>query len=292
MPKSGRLKNSKGSDIDLPRGMSQLTPRRQELIRAVFERPQQYVLLSVRDLATRLGTDPATVVRIVQRLGFESYRAFQLHLHQLSMARATPLHTMRAGATAGATPQARLRQALEKEVQNVDGLLNTLDLSRLATAAARLWDARRILVVGGDLAATLVSYLEYHLGEIGLASSSATAPGLAVHSVRGLGPDDVMIAISFRRGLRMTVQALQQASKQGVFCIGITDTSLSPIARLADEVFLASVEAGSFVSSYAAPIALLSMLLAACAEARRDATLRWMKKVEVEQRNGFRWYSD
>ncbi len=292
MPGSGRLKKPMGSDIDLPLGMSQLTPRRQELIRAVFERPQQYVLLSVRDLATRLGTDPATVVRIVQRLGFESYRAFQLHLHQLSMARATPLYTMRAGTAAGATPQARLHQALEKEAHNVDGLLNTLDLPRLASVAARLWDARRILLVGGDLAAALVSYLEYHLSVIGLPSLSAITPGLAVHSVRGLGPDDVVIAISFRRGLRMTVQALQQASKQGVFCIGITDTSLSPIARLADEVFLASVEAGSFVSSYAAPIALLSMLLAACAEARRDATLLLMKKVEVEQRNGFRWHSD
>lgn len=276
----------------LPRGMAQLTPRRQDLIRPVFAQPRNYVLMSVRDLAAKLGTDPATTVRIVQRLGFRSYREFQHYLHELSLARATPLNTMRAGTDAGATPAVRLRRALELESRNVGELANVLDFDRLLEAGAKLWPARRIVVVGGDLATSLVYYLEYHLSVIGLAAITATAPGLAVHQVRSLDARDVLIAISFRRGLKMTVQALQAARRQGAYCIGVTDNSISPVARLSHQCFIASVESESFVSSYAGPIALLSLLLSACAEARRDEILRWMKKVETEQRTGFRWHQE
>ena len=35
-----------------------LSPKRQQIIRPAFERPREFVLMSVRALATRLRTDP------------------------------------------------------------------------------------------------------------------------------------------------------------------------------------------------------------------------------------------
>src|SRR3979411_2596184 len=80
----------------LPERIEPLTIKRQEIIRPILEHPREYVLLSVRALAKRLGTDPATIVRIVRGLGFESYREFQHHLHEPSLAFATSLDTMQA----------------------------------------------------------------------------------------------------------------------------------------------------------------------------------------------------
>ena len=57
--------------------LSLLSPKRQAIIRSTFERPREFVLLSVRALAERLGTDPATMIRIVRGLQFASYREFQ-----------------------------------------------------------------------------------------------------------------------------------------------------------------------------------------------------------------------
>src|SRR5690348_17869080 len=71
-----------------------LSSKRQEIIRPILEHPREYVLLSVRAMAKRLRTDPATVVRIVRSLGFASCRDFQKHLHDLSIAFATSLDTM------------------------------------------------------------------------------------------------------------------------------------------------------------------------------------------------------
>src|SRR5467141_4587268 len=83
--------------INLPERIEQLSAKRQEVIRPILEHPREFVLLSVRAIAKRLHTDPATVVRIVRGLGFSSYRAFQHYLHELSLAFATSLDTMQDG---------------------------------------------------------------------------------------------------------------------------------------------------------------------------------------------------
>ena len=59
--------------IILPERIDQLSIKRQEIIRPILEHPREYVLLSVRAMAKRLRTDPATIVRIVRGLGFGGY---------------------------------------------------------------------------------------------------------------------------------------------------------------------------------------------------------------------------
>ena len=73
-----------------------LSVKRQELIRPIHEKPRDFVLLSIRDVAQKLSTDPATVLRIVRSMGFPSYREFKLYIHELSIAGATSLEGMRA----------------------------------------------------------------------------------------------------------------------------------------------------------------------------------------------------
>src|SRR5260370_40970794 len=88
---------SQAAAPNLAERIDQLSIKRQEIIRPILEHPREFVLLSLRAMATRLQTDPATIVRIVRRLGFGSYREFQRHLHELSLAYATSLHTMQSG---------------------------------------------------------------------------------------------------------------------------------------------------------------------------------------------------
>ncbi len=272
--------------------IGQLSPRRREIIRPAFEDPRRFVLLSVRDMAEKLGTDPATMVRIAQGLGFDSYKDFQHYLHELSVVKATSLDTLESSSAPDTSVTAVMQTCLEHELKNIRALYNGLDLQKLQAAARRLWRARRILVVGGDAAACLVSYVEYHLNVIGLPAYAATAPGTAVHAVRSVGKNDVLVAISFRRGLQMTIDAIQQARKAGAYCVGITDTYLSPVARFSDEFFLAGIDSNSFGVSYSAPMCLLNVFLVAVAQVQRAKTLEVMKKVAEEQLHGARFYDE
>src|SRR2546430_4466376 len=89
---------SSSTSIHLGERIEHLSVKRQEIIRPILEHPKEYVLLSVRSMAQRLNTDPATIVRIVRGLGFASYREFQHHLHELSLAFASPVDTMQTSA--------------------------------------------------------------------------------------------------------------------------------------------------------------------------------------------------
>jgi DNA-binding MurR/RpiR family transcriptional regulator len=270
--------------------IDQLSIKRQEIIRPILEHPREYVLLSVRAMAKRLKTDPATVVRIVRGLGFASYREFQRHLHELSLAYATSLDTMRSGGHDTSMPS-HVRESLEQDAKNLQGLKNSLDAPRLVALAKRFYEARRIVLLAGDLAVCLAQYLEYQVSLLGLPIFAATSGGRISHLVRSVNNKDLVIAISFRRGLRQTVEGAQQARASGAYCIGISDTYVSPLARTCDEIFLASIESTSFGASYTAPIALANALLAAIGQYRHARTLALVKEIAEEQRKGFRWYT-
>jgi DNA-binding MurR/RpiR family transcriptional regulator len=269
--------------------IARLHKKRQELIRPVQENPREFVLMSVRALAEKLQTDPATVMRIVRGLGFESYRHFKAYLHELSIASATSLQGMQDATRNDSNSVSQGQKALERDLQNLHTLRNTLDMDRLAAVVEKIHRARRIVILGGDMAIGLVEFLDYKLTLLGLPAVSATTPGKAVHVVRSVGKKDVVIAISFRRGLRQTVEGLERARANGAFCVGITDTFVSPIARFANQSFLTSVEA-PFSNSYVAPISFINILFTICAHHRRARTLAILKKVDQEQRHGYRWY--
>jgi RpiR family carbohydrate utilization transcriptional regulator len=269
-----------------------LSPKRQELIRPVIENPRGHVLLSVRNLAQKLHVDPATVVRTVLSMGFESYREFQRYLHELSISQATSLDTMRASKARGRSLSGHVRETVEHDLRNIQMLRNSLEFDRVAALAKRIHRAKRVIVIGGDLAANLVGILRYHLLFLGLPVIAATSGGETTHLVRSTGKKDLIIAISFRRCLRQTVEGLQLAKANGAYCVGITDTFISPIARFSDECFLTSIETASYGASYVAPLCLLDGIIGACGyypSARAHALL---KKQAEEQRYGSRWYKD
>lgn len=281
---------SQANTAHLAERIDQLSIKRQEIIRPILEHPREYVLLSVRAMAARLKTDPATIVRIVRGLGFESYREFQRHLHELSLAYATSLDTMQSGTHDGSMP-AHVLESLDQDLKNLQGLKNSLDAQRLVALAKRFYDARRIVLLASDLAVYLAQYLEWHISILGLPIFAATSGGRILHLVRSVNKQDLVIAISFRRGLRQTVEGAQQAHSRGAYCVGISDTYVSPLARECDEIFLASVDSTSFGASYAAPIVLLNAVLAAVGQYRRPQTLALAKEMAEEQRKGLRWYN-
>ena len=270
--------------------LSLLSAKRQAIIRSTFERPREFVLLSVRALAQRLGTDPATMIRIVRGMQFGSYREFQHYVHELSIAHATSLDTMQTGPAAKSAISAQARASLDQDMKNMNRLAQSLDWQKIAALVRRLYSAQHVLLLGGDLAANLVKFLEHLLIILGLPVSCATSPAEVVHKVRTLGKKDLVIAVSYGRGLRQTVEGLRQARANGAYCVGITNTLVSPIGEFAHDSFLTSIETPSFGSSYVAPMALFNVIVVACANHRRDRTLTLMKQVEQEQRHGFRWY--
>jgi len=273
----------------LARPLDQLSVRHQGIVRPVFESPRDFVLLNVRDMAQRLGTAPTTVVRIVRSLGFDSYKDFQHYLHDLSVTSATILDSMQAAGHTAQPPQ--FLRDLRKQIQeNLGFVQHSVDLQQVLKIATRIHEANRILLLGGDMASSLVSYMEYHLTIAGLPVLAAVAPGRASHLARSMEKGDIAIGISFRRGLRMTIEGIERAGQNGAYCVGITDSMLSPLARFADELLIVPIDSLSFAASYVAPLAVIDLITAGVGSLRRRQVVKRLKEADQEQKHGYRWY--
>lgn len=264
-----------------------LIPRRQQLIRPVLEHPRDYVLLSLRSAARRLKADPMTMLRTIRDMGFANYPAFQKFLHELSVSQATMLDIAK---TSSADAPSSLRDSLNVDMRNLRALRNTLDENKIKSFVNKLFSADRVFLVGSDQAASLATFMQYTFSILGRHSFTLITAGQVVNALRTARRGDLVIAISFGRGLLQTVEGLKTARANGAYCVGMTDTHVSPIARFADEYFVASLEGPSFAGSYVSPMGLINVILVACVNSQRAKITALLKDSDKEHKTGFRWY--
>ena len=278
-------------EIRFSRAQANLNPSRQRLLRQVLDNPGDTFFLSSRELAKRYNVDAATIVRTIQALGYEKFAAFAADLRTHFIARITPYALLKAASPEKRTLNDRIQNSLELDLRNLQGLQATLDANRIVALSKLVKRARRILVIGIDLAASLSWHLSYGLMSLGFAAEGPVGgTGNIQKRVRSLTSKDLLIAISFKQGLRETVEAALRAQKQGVPTFGITDSEETPIARICDSLTITPVDSVSFANSYVAPMALLGAILGACAHTRTAHTLALLRRSEEEDRADHRWY--
>ncbi|HET9533317.1 MAG TPA: MurR/RpiR family transcriptional regulator [Blastocatellia bacterium] len=280
-------------EVRFAQARPQLTPRRQQLIRAVLDNPEETFFLSSRELARRYRVDAATIVRTIQALGYERFADFAADLRRHFMTRVTPYTVMKAAAREKRSISDHIRNSLDRDGENLSVLTSTSDTERVTELARLIHRSRRILVIGVDLAASLAWFLGYGLSPLGFdAEAPVGSAGNLQHKVDVLTQKDLVIAISFGRCLRETVETVLRAKQRGVTTFGITDSDTTPIATYCDGYLVASIASPSITGSYVAPMALINTILVACAHIQPKRSLALLRKKEDEYKTGPRWYRD
>jgi DNA-binding MurR/RpiR family transcriptional regulator len=295
MPSANRSNGASRSQTELElrfaTSQDKLSPSRRKLLRMILESPEDTYFLSSRELAKRYQVDAATIVRTIQALDYEKFADFISDLRAHFVTRITPYNVLKAASKEKKTLEDRLRHSLDLDMRNLQALQSRIDPDQIKRLSKKVKNARRVLIVGIDLAAALSWYLAYGLMTLGFAAEAPVgSTGNVQRRVRTLTRKDLLITISFGACLRDTVEAAQRAKKQGVPTFGITDSETSPIARVCDESFIASTTSSSFGGSYVAPIALLGAILVACAQTQTERSLQLLRRSEEEDRADHRWY--
>jgi DNA-binding MurR/RpiR family transcriptional regulator len=270
-----------------------LNDRRKRLIQAILDSPDETYFLSSRDLARRYDVDAATIVRTIQALGYDRFADFAADLRRHFVTRITPYAMMRAAAQKKESVADHVHHSLEKDSENLNLLRTALDTARVIEFARLVHRSRRILVVGLDYAASLAWALAYGLVRLGFdAEAPVGSSGNVQHKVLVLTKDDLLVAISFGRGLRDTVEAALKARDQGVPTFGITDGDSTPIARACDAYVTAATARSSYLDSYVAPMAAINAMCVACAHLQPKRSLALLRRAEEEHGSGARWYQE
>src|ERR1041384_246310 len=298
---AGNTLNSRGSNgskssltsLEVRFAQSPLSGSRRRLIREILDNHEQTFFLSSREMAKRYNVDAATIVRTVQALGYERFADFAADLRQHFVNHITPYTVLKAATQEKRSVTQQIQHCLERDVESLSVLRSSLEPGRAVDLAKRIHSARNILVVGVDLAASLAWFLAYGLIPLGFAAEAPVgSTGNLQHKIDLLTPKDLLVAISFGKCLRETVEAVDRARGRGIPTFGITDSDTTPIALHCDDYLVASTSSPSFTGSYVAPMALLNTILVACAPPPAKRALAMLSRTEQEYRTGKRWYQE
>lgn len=271
----------------------QLNPRRQRVIRAILDAADETCFLSSREIAKRFHIDATTILRTTQVLGYASFSEFSADLRQHFVSRITPYAALKAATREKRSIADHIDQSLDKAVDNLNILKSDLDRQRVIEVARLIKRSRHVLVVGLDFAASLSYYLAYGLLALGFdAEAPIGSSGNLQYKVELLTAKDAMVAISFGQCLRDTVESVLRARKQGVPTFGITDSSMSPIARYCDAHLITPVVSPSFLNTYVAPMSAISAIHVACAHIDPKRSLKRLRPTDREYASGHRWYRE
>jgi len=263
--------------------------QRQRVAMYVNDNLQNAVFLTANQLARQVGVDAGTVVRTAQSLGYRGYGDFIENARRCFLETRTPYEIVQRSVQELADPEQSVMAALHRERENLRELIEGVNAKQIVRLARRIRRARCTVIVGVDMASTLSLHLEFMLQMLGFNARAASSGGARLRNqLLTIKPGDLMIAITFRRGLRETVEAARTAREEGTYTVGITDSQLSPLVKVCDECVLAPV-ASQFFATYVAPLALLDALILALIKCDPSHSLKALGKMKKEYESGNRW---
>ena len=270
-----------------------LSTSRQKLLTKILEEADETFFLSSRDLGRRYGVDSATIVRTVQAMGYKKFADFTRDLRNHFVTQITPYASMKAATKRQWSVIDYVQQSIDNDLANLNSLKAGFDAIKIVGLAKKIQASRRIMVVGLDFASPLALSLAYALVRLGCdAEAPVGSSGSVQNKVSILTPKDLLIAISFGKCLRETVEAVLQVHQHRVPTFGITDGDETPIARYADDYVTASTGRLSFLDSYVAPVAVINAILVACAHSRPKRSLETLEQFDKGVGAASRWFQE
>jgi DNA-binding MurR/RpiR family transcriptional regulator len=263
-----------------------LPPQLQAAARYMLDRPDDVALLSMREQARRAGVPAATMTRLAKRLGLEgSDQVRELY------AGAVRTGSLGFAGKAGAQVEAqklRGEKALACEMaltlsRQIGALADPAALGRLAEAAERLHDARRIYCLGLRSCHAAAWHFHYMLSLLGDKTVMLDdAGGTGLDAVRDAGTADVLLAASVEPYARATVEGAQYAAGRGVPVVALTDSAVSPLARIAAASILVATESPSFFHTMTPLLAVAEILAALVAGRGGNKALAALEHTEAQ----------
>jgi DNA-binding MurR/RpiR family transcriptional regulator len=280
---------------DLAARFDSLSPQLRKAARYLMDAPADVAVYSMREVARRADVPPGTLVRLSAVLGFAGYNALR------DVHRSGVLHSRRDAPFSG--PARDLQRAARSstatqimgtvhaaEIENLRETFANNDAAVMERAVRLIESARTIYVLGQRSCFPAAFFFNYVFRLFRPGAFLVDGHGSAfVDDLRGIGPKDLLIAISIQPYTAEVVRAAQFARAEGARVLLITDSRASPFRNLATETLLAATRSASFFHSVLSLLALIQVLIAMLASRGGDKALAAIAKSE-RQLDWFKTY--
>lgn len=197
--------------------------------------------LSQAELARAAGVSAPTISRFCRRVGERDFHAFQLSFAKAMylMHNATP--------SEAPVPQVRpalgnldesLAVMLQTKMTEISATMQAIQPDRLAEVVCAIAGARMVEVAGTGRTISVAESMSYMLERMGVLSSNSPYYEKLLTTAACLTPQDVLVVITRSGWAGMMQQVAQAAHDHGARIVVITANRRSPLAQIADWVFV------------------------------------------------------
>lgn len=217
-----------------------LSAAAQRLLSYIEQHPNAVLVSSALDLAAKIDSSDATVIRAIQSLGFDGLPHLKTAIaEKLDKGVRTPVEKV--GITLGHLSQQQGRTPLALVIESYAKMLETLSqlpLSETLDAAVRILnEANRIGLYGGGPPGQLAQQTATHLTRIGRSTFLLEDSGHAfADQVMGIRAGDAVILIAYGTALREALLIKAELQRVGGQLIVVTDNPGGRLAKGAEVV--------------------------------------------------------
>ncbi len=266
----------------LKRAEPSLTRAERQLCATLLHNYPMSGLGSITRLAKKAGVSTPTVVRMVQKLGFSGFPAFQAALRdELEAQISGPI--AKHDVWAGQAPEGHLlNRFTDAVIGNIRQTLGQIDPAHFDEVATLLADeGRKLFISGGRITHSLAEYLFLHMQVIRARVSQVPSSSNAwPHAMLDFNKGDVLLIYDVRRYENSALKMAEMAARRGALVVLITDQWQSPVAQHAAFTFNCRITAPSAWDSMVAMMLLSETLVAAVEDATWERTRARMNELE------------
>ena len=237
----------------------------QRLISAyIMESYDKAAFMTASKLGKTVGVSESTVVRFAVELGYDGYPSMQKALQEVVRNKLTSVQRMEVVndliGSQGVVPM-----VLRSDMETIRLTAENLDRDSFDHTVDAILKARNFYIVGVRSSATLAAFLNFYLRNMmdNVHLVDANAVSEMFEQLVHVGPDDVVMGISFPRYSSRTIKTMQFCRDSGAKVVAITDSPQAPAAKVAEHVLIAKSEMVSIVDSLVAPLSLINALIVA-----------------------------
>lgn len=262
-------------------GMHTFSKGQKRIANYILEHYDKAAYMTASKLGTLVGVSESTVVRFAIELGFEGYPEMQKSLQELIRMKLTSVQRVEVTNLLIGEGDV-LEKILMSDAEKIRRTLEEVDREAFEAAVDKIVAADKIYIIGVRSSSSLAGFLNFNLRMIfdNVKFVQTTSGSEMFEQIMSIGPNDVMIAISFPRYSKRIVNAVEYAHNAGADVISLTDSHQSPIAGVADQLLLARSDLVSFVDSLVAPLSIINAIIVAVSRKKMDDIRIRFEKLE------------
>ncbi len=227
--------------------------------------------MTAAKLGEKVGVSESTVVRFASELGYNGYPDFQRVLREIIKNKLTAAQRMEITSTKFAEKDV-LKTVLSSDIDKLRQTLESVSVEDFTSSIDTIMNARIVYVLGARTCFSIANFLGFYLNLISLDVRLITTNSASetFEQIFATSENDVVIAISYPRYSRRTLNAVKYAYDKKSKIIAITDSEISPIVKYADQTLIARSDMSNFVDSLVAPLSIINALIVALVMRNRN----------------------